>query len=204
MAIGLQIAFEQVLHGAVWVTLFVQLIAVPLVNVVVLVNVGTDAAATREASKARIERILERAWAIILIDVALSITSVIAVQSMGSGNALERFEGVLVLFMQTMLIYAEPYAALEDGGSMLAIIPLALFRSMMLSWVNMLRICVMFALQLAVIAVGYLLVLWMHGAQAGNMDYAGIAYGTITSAVLAAIFAVAYLDTLAQERERVP
>jgi len=73
-------------------------------------------------------------------------------------------------------------------------------RSMMLAWVNMSRVYSLFAVQVAVTILGLLLVRAFGGAESHLTDLVSLAYDTLTSAMLAALFAVAYLDTLSQER----
>ncbi|MFN2449305.1 MAG: hypothetical protein ABR508_05855 [Candidatus Baltobacteraceae bacterium] len=202
--IAIQMVLLQFVRGSPQTWSFVQLIAAPLVNAIVLVNVGADAAGVLPANGARLERLLERAWAIILIDAALTISLAVALDTMNKGDAGARLMALMVVFMQTMLIYAEPYAALDEHVSAIALIPFALLRSMMLSWVNIVRICTMFVLQLAVITGSYLLILAMHGSAAPLVEYANIVYGTAATAALSALYAVAYLDTLSQERASAP
>ncbi len=201
VAILLQIGLVVLLNGARWLD-YIQLVAIPVVNVVFIVNVGGDASASLAERGCRLERILERAWAIILIDAAITLATVVAVSSLVANGAQDIIMGVLVLFMLAMLAYAEPFAALEDETNALTLVPFAILRSMMLAWVNVPRICLIFVLQMLQTAGGYALVYWLQAVRVPGADFWGIAYNTLTTGVLAAIFTVMYLDTLSQERER--
>jgi hypothetical protein len=107
---------------------------------------------------------------------------------------------VLVLFVTALLVYAEPFAALDDGANVWTVIPFAVLRSMMLSWVNMSRIFSLFAIEI-VLQLGLIQLDAAVGRLGSHaVDVASIAYAVITTIPISALFAVAYLDTLAQER----
>lgn len=201
-AVAIQTAVAVLTHADALAINFVSCITIPFAEVVVLVNAGADAGGWSADAAIRWERIIERAWAIILIDLAIGVA-----QSDGVGAALAhdaslRVEGLFVLLMTTMLVYAEPYAALEQEVSQLALVPFAVIRSMMLAWVNVPRILVFFSLELAFTA-GYVLLAAVH-VQPDGMDAAvRMAYNTVSSMILSALFAAAYLDTVAQEKETV-
>jgi hypothetical protein len=99
-----------------------------------------------------------------------------------------------------MLVYAEPFAALETSVQTLTLVPFALLRSFMLAWVNIARVFSLFAIQL-VISIAEIYLLQSVAPKGGRVfDIVDLAYVTVMSAVLAALFAVAYLDTAAQEQ----
>ena len=190
------------MHGDTHAGILIPFVAAPLVNTIFIVYTGADLCAsdTLRTAAARFERIIERAWAIVFIDASITLVQLVAFGGMVQNDAGSRIMGVAVLFLQTMLLYAEPFAALDDETGALALIPLAVLRSMMLAWVNMRRICAMFVLQLAVIALPDFVQLWMPHAQSA-LFYVDIAYSTLATAILSAIFTVAYFDTLEQEPE---
>ncbi len=199
---AMQLAFFSFVHVRM-ADLYASLIGPPLVIAVVGVYVGADATENLPAASERWSRILERAWAIIVLDVALSLLSVaafvsISVAAPGVANIVL---SLLLMIFSAMLIYAEPFLCVQDGISAVALLPLAILRSMMLAWTNMSRIFSLFAVQLAVqIAILYA-VQWA-GAQGMRQPQAwiGLSLGTLATAPLAALFTVAYLETLAQER----
>lgn len=174
----------------------------PLIIVVVTVYAGSDARGVMPSAAERWSRIVERAWAIIVVDVALSLVTGVGIQVMQSGDARDILTGTLVLFLAAMLVYAEPFICLEDNVQALTLVPFAILRSMMLAWVNMSRILLLFALQLAVSIVDVGLE-QEAGRWFGTAVWTAIAYWGIVNVPLAALFVVAYLDTLSQERKLV-
>ncbi|HKU68751.1 MAG TPA: hypothetical protein VJP85_13320 [Candidatus Baltobacteraceae bacterium] len=180
---------------------YAELVGTPLVIVVVTVFIGGDATNTLSVAQ-RWERILERAWALIVLDVGLSFVQISGIQTMllGASDAGDTIMGFLTLLLSAMLVYAEPFTALENDVQPITLLPFAILRSMMLGWVNVSRIFSLFSIQLAVIIAG----IFVHQAAlrtgADATVWIGLAFGTFVSAPLAALFTVAYLDTLSQER----
>lgn len=198
---ALQAVFYAFVHVR-FAELYATLIGAPLVSLVVMVNAGADATGTLESAADRWGRILERGWAIVLLDAGISFVEVVGLQSMSAGNGGPgaTLLGLLTLFLAAMLVYAEPFACLEREVTTLMLLPFALMRSMMLSWVNVSRIFSLFAIQLA-LNIADLLLLRL-GAWAGMKDanWIEVLFGTLMTAPLAVLFTVAYLDTLAQEQ----
>jgi hypothetical protein len=196
---GLEFLFYTFVHVK-FATLYAMLIGSPLVSVVVLVNVGADATGTLPAAAQRFERIIERAWAIIVLDVLISIVAQIGLGSMLAPDAGDKIAGIAVFFLAGTLVYAEPFAALETEVQTITLLPFSLLRSTILSWINLPRIFSLLAIQIAVWLGQIELdrVATPRGAHA--VDLIDLAYVALTSAPLAALFAIAYLDTSAQER----
>lgn len=193
---GLQAAFLAFVHVKL-AGFYAGLIGEPLVIVVVTVFVGADATNTLAIAQ-RWERILERAWAIILIDAALSFVSLSAQQALFPGtDAINAVFGFLTMLLAGMLVYAEPFAALENEVHALTLLPFAILRSMMLAWVNISRIFALLAVQIAVIIVLY--AAHNAGAHNANVIWSDMALQTLLAAPLAALFTVAYLDTVSEE-----
>lgn len=179
---------------------YVQLVGSPLVILIVTVFVGADATGTL-ALPQRWERIAERGWALILLDVGLSFVQLSGFQSITlSTGAGDMLMGFLTLLLSAMLVYAEPFIALEEDAQPLTILPFAILRSMMLAWVNVSRIFALFAVQIAVMIGGYLVHLAAAKAATPATTWIDLAYATFTMAPLAALFTIAYLDTLSQEK----
>jgi hypothetical protein len=177
------------------------LVGTPLVIVVVTVFTGSDATNTLTTAE-RWERILERAWALIVLDVGLSFVQISGLQTMllGASDAGDTILGFLTLLLSAMLVYAEPFAALQKDVQTITLLPFALLRSMMLGWVNISRIFSLFAVQIAAMMAALLLDQAVAKAGADAAALISLAFGTVLSAPLAALFTVAYLDTLSQEQ----
>ncbi len=180
---------------------YANLIGPPLVIVVVTVFVGADATNTMTVAQ-RWERVLERGWAIIIFDVALSLVQTGGLQTMMSGGANlgDVIMGFLTLLLAAMLVYAEPFIALENDTQSLTLLPFAILRSMMLAWVNLSRVFSLFAVQIAAVIAS----LFVHQAvqtMGWNATlWADLPFWTLVAAPLAALYTLAYLDTVAQER----
>lgn len=196
---GIEVLFVTFVHVK-FAALYALLIGVPLVNAIVTINVGADATGTLPTAAARLERFVERTWAIIVIDVAITLVGQIGFDTASAPDAGDILLGVLVLFLAAMLVYAEPFAALEKDVQTLTVVPFAFLRSMMLCWVNMPRILSLFMIQIAVTIVQLELAQFSARAGTQTVMLVTLAYVTVASAPLAALFTVAYLDTAAQER----
>jgi hypothetical protein len=96
-----------------------------------------------------------------------------------------------------MLLYAEPFACLDEHVRTLTIVPFAVLRSMMLAWVNMSRVFSLIAIQLAVSIIGLLL----HSVKVHDPKWIDMVLVAVTTSPLAVLFTVAYLDTLNQEQQ---
>lgn len=179
--------------------LLAGLIGAPLVTIVVTVFIGADATGTLTTAQ-RWERIVERAWAIIVIDVFLSFVAASGIQAVQTQDAVNAIFGFLTLLLAGMLVYAEPFAALEKDAQILTVVPFAVLRSMMLAWVNISRVMALLAVQ---IALDIILILAGQGAQRARLDsglWVDLLLQTLLTAPLAALFTVAYLDTISQEK----
>lgn len=202
---ALQALFHELVHARLS-DVYASLVAPPLVIVVVTVFAGSDARDVLPSASERWARVVERAWTVILVDVLLSFVFSVGLASMQSAAILDIAAGTLVLFLAAMLVYAEPYLCIDDRVAALkwpdalAVVPQAILRSMMLSWVNMSRILLLFMILLAVsvarIYFDIALARWPGSETLGDM-----AFSTLANVPLAVLFAVAYLDTLSQERK---
>lgn len=194
----------QVVHVKLLAGLYAGLIGSPLVTVVVTVFVGADATGTLTIAQ-RWERIVERAWAIVILDVGLSFvqTSGLGTMLAGSSDAGDIIMGFLTLVLSAMLVYAEPFTALEKDAQPLTLLPFAILRSMMLAWVNLSRVFSLFAVQVAVIIATLLLDQAAKSSGFNVTLWVDLPFGTFITAPLAALFTVAYLDTLTQEKRTI-
>lgn len=196
---GLEALFYVNVHVK-FADLYATLIASPLISVVTIVFAGCDALDILPSARERWGRIIERAWAIIVIDVALTFISTAALAGMASNASdfLNVALGVCVLILYGMLLYAEPFACLEEHVRTLTIVPFAVLRSMMLAWVNMSRIFSLLAIQLA---IGIVAQLAYFSKILPDPKWVDLAIVGITTAPLSILFTVAYLDTLSQEQK---
>ena len=195
---ALQAAFVTFVHVKL-ADLYAMLVGPPLAIAVITVFVAGDATGTLTIAQ-RWERIAERAWAIIVIDVGLSFVNASGLQTVQAGDAMNVVFGFLTLLLSGMLVYAEPFAALESQTQTLTLVPYAILRSMMLAWVNISRIFALLAVQ---VALDILVLLAEQGARHAGINvtlWVDLALQTLLAAPLAALYAIAYLDTVSQER----
>lgn len=199
---GLQAAFVTFVHMKL-APLYAMLIGPPLAIAVITVFTGADATGTLTLAQ-RWERIAERAWAIVIIDVGLSFVNASGLQTVQTGDAVNVVFGFLTLLLSGMLVYAEPFAALENEAQALTIVPFAILRSMMLAWVNISRIFALLAVQ---VGLDIVVLFAEQGARRVGINgtlWVDLALQTLLTAPLAALFAVAYLDTVSEEHRTLP
>lgn len=198
---GLEAVFYAFVHVS-RSDLYASLIASPLVAVVATVYAGADACGILPTARERWARIIERAWAIILIDFLITFlwgNGVDAVAG-GASDFGTLTLGMLLLILDAMLVYAEPFICLEEDVRMRTLLPFALLRSMMLAWTNMSRVFSLFAINLGLTIVS----LFAHStAKAQGMhdpNWIDLALVAFFTAPMAVLITVAYLDTLSQEQ----
>jgi hypothetical protein len=202
-AIGVQIAFVLAVHVKA-AALYPELIVPPLLITIVTVFIAGDATGTMTVAQ-RWERILERAWAVIIIDMGITFVGSSGLVTMQAGahggDPGNLLFGFLAMLLSGMLVYAEPFALLEARVQALTVIPFAILRSMMLAWVNLSRI---FALLAVAIAADMISLFVLQKSPQADAAWVEIVIDTLLTAPLAALFTVAYLDTLAIERQTIP
>jgi hypothetical protein len=182
--------------------LYAAIVASPLISVVATVFSGADAMGILPTARERWSRIVERAWAIVVIDFGVTYIWWIGRAAL-EGNGADFGSvllGMLVLILGAMLVYAEPFVCLEENVRMRTIVFVALLRSMTLAWVNMSRVFSLFAIQLG---LGILALLAHDAAHTRGMhdaNWIDLAFAAFVTAPVAVLITVAYLDTLSQEQ----
>lgn len=204
VVLGLEAAFAVFVHVKA-ADVYASLVGGPLIAVVVMVNVAADAGGTLPTAGERWSRILERAWIVIVIDVGISFLQIVGDSGLRAGvGAGNLAAGLLLLLFSGMLVYAEPFVCAESEMPALRAIPLALLRSLTLAWSNISRIFGLLAVQIGVLlAEGYLLLAVTPHVRNTTL-YVDLPFAAIATALLAALFTVAYLDTYAAEESTEP
>jgi len=183
--------------------LYPQLIAQPLLIAVTTVFIAGDATSTLTMEQ-RWHRILERAWAIIIVDMGILFVAssglFTAQAGATSADGTNLLYGILTVLLAGMLVYAEPFIMLEKDVQTLTLVPFSILRSMMLAWVNISRI---FALLAVSIGITLVTILIERGAGAGARVWIEMIVSTVCTAPLAALYTIAYLDTVSQERRTI-
>lgn len=183
-------AFARVSHADE----FISLVALPIATVIATVYAGGDAAGTLAGARERWSRIVDRAWAVVIFDAALTLVASVALGGLNTGDAGAIVVNLFIIFFTAMMVYAEPYMCLTEEGSPFALIFAAMMHSLSLGWMNLSRIFLLFALQLLAMIGGTLVGQSFGGS---GVVYASFGYQTLVTVLLAVVFAVAYLDTAA-------
>lgn len=188
-------------HGDFLGALLITPILVTLVNA----GVASDRCGERVPARYLFERVLERLWAVIIID--LIVTSILGAgaDALNTGDALGILLGLAILFMGGTLFFADVYASTEPKPSMLTILPLSFMRSSALAWQNgnILRVCYLIGSQAAVALLITLLGIVLKHEHAANTEFwANLPLSTLSAGPFAALFTVVYYDCIARERER--
>lgn len=180
--------------------LYGEFIFPPMAGTVVMVWAIGDATGTLPSAALRWERIIERAWAVLVVDAAQSLLMLSWNAMMASSSAAGLVGGFCVLVFGGMLVYAEPWICAETDAPPLTLIPSSVVRSMTLAWLNMPRMFGLLALQIGAALLTGLAASALHR---GPGFWVSTAIASLLTIVFAIVFSVAYLQTDAEEA-RVP
>ncbi|MGZ3547055.1 MAG: hypothetical protein ACXWNZ_01855 [Vulcanimicrobiaceae bacterium] len=191
-------------HFSALISIVVSLLLPPVVAATVTVNVAADALG-EESAIPRTGRILERLWAVIVIEliqwyVYANSTSVVYSAS-GLAYLGVLFLGVLGFMLLAGIIYADVDACLEQPVKTLTLVPFAFLRSLSLAFADPRRALVLLALQVVsdlLLRLALLGLLSMHIAHA---EVWVIILGTLMVVPVWAFTTVVYLDLIWRQRE---
>jgi hypothetical protein len=79
-------------------------------------------------------RVLERSWAVLLIDLCLSLVASVGLGSIVSPDLLGKLAGVGMILIAASLVFADVQATLADDGDWWMILPRAFRASMLIAW----------------------------------------------------------------------
>ncbi|MGH8163684.1 MAG: hypothetical protein ACREP1_05040, partial [Rhodanobacteraceae bacterium] len=170
------------------------------------VNVGADATGTLTAPRERTARIVERLWAVIVIEVVQWLVFFAAmreVEATGGSNWLGPFlAGTLLFMLSAAIVYADIFACLAPEVPALTIVRDGFYRSFALAWQNFSRaLCLLFVQ----VAIGSVLQLGALGLQSlhvrGSDLWMDDVAGTLIGVPFSAFITLVYLDNLKRERE---
>lgn len=174
----------------------------PLLTTLVYAFVAADLHDPPPSAAAIWERILERAWAVIIIDFAITMLEGAGFGQAGQGGVLGAVTGWLISLFAAMLVFADASATLDDDRSLWALIPTAFSRSVILStnprtfW----RVIVLFALNVTVFAATLALQEALTRAHVWNAPlWANIPLGTLAILPIAALTVLVYVDACGVE-----
>lgn len=180
------------------------MLVVPTIVLPVLVTATYAIAAAARASQpvarsAVWERVLERSWAVILIDFFIVFLTAIAIGSSLQSDWLDRVLGVVALLYTATLVFADAIATIVDDVSFWALLPTALWMSVRIAWTpgtfirTIWLLCIGLLLTLAQNEIFHLLTL----QHVGHADvWAEIPLATFATVPLSVLVLLVYVDAL--------
>lgn len=174
----------------------------------VTTGVSSDILHTPVTLRALVARGLNRAVPVILIDFLSAAISSSGYEAFSpqSGSYGQYWLGALTLALCGTLLFADVWATVTDGVPWYALVPFAFFRSISLAWqgANILRICLLVALQVPPVLVSVMLTEWMNARHIpGSWFFANVPLSALLVGPYQALFTVSYFDALAREQQLV-
>ncbi len=166
--------------------------------------VDADSKAEPPPAAAIWERVLERSWAVIVIDFFTSIVVAVGVSGTATGSPLDMLIGALVLLLSALLVFADASATVDDGIPFWWLLPAAFQRSILASWRGpaLVRAIAILAMWLTVTGASGSLVSVLTHAHVANADFwAQVPIEAIVTPPLAALTVLVYRDLKPREPE---
>jgi hypothetical protein len=171
----------------------------PLLTTLVYAFVWADVAETPPSAAATWERVLERSWAVIVIDLVLSIVQIAGVEGVQTGDPLQVMSGIALLIASAALIFADTSATVDDMPVWWTL-PGAFWRG-----ARAVRNGPVFLRAVAIVALGLLayelqaaVFEWMKDAHISNAEFwSQIPIEAVTIPPIAALTALVYRDATA-------
>lgn len=142
-------------------------------------------------------RVLERLWAVIVIDFLTTILSWLGQTFAIAGDVLDVLTGAAMMFFYALLILADASAVVDDEHDWLLLIPRSFGHSFSLSWrrENLWRVLVLFAIQTVIATFVFAIqgVLDAHKVPFADF-WAAVPLLTLTTPPMAALIALVYMD----------
>jgi hypothetical protein len=201
-AIAVQSSFLAI-HGLYAPLLVANTVVLPILVLVIYVFSATDATGEDVPRAARWERILERSWAVILIDIVTSAIIDWTLLAIGSNDLGIMLLGFFGYALMVLTIYADVNAALEPEVKTLWLIPRAFQRSAVLATS---RSSMPLTLALVATNIGLTLIIslvaqLMSTHHVANVDFwISIPLDTVLTVPFAVLAVVVYLECIAREK----
>ncbi len=178
----------------------------PLLAAVVIVNAGADVRGDLESAAARANRILERLWAIILIQFVQNVLYIFAMNAIGAttGTAFlgALFLGAFLFMVLATLMYADIDAGLAPNRTAIALLPCAIHRSITLASRSFSRALVLLGVQVFAQTLISLADLLLQSQHVTRPDFwSPLILGTVINVLATAYTTVVYLDNLEREAQ---
>jgi hypothetical protein len=179
-------------HGLIYSSLLLP----PLLTTLVYAFVWADTEEERPAAASTWERVLERSWAVIIIDLGVGYVQGSGVNGIASSDPFEIVSGIAILVLTAPLVFVD-VSATVDEMPVWWILPGAFWRG-----VRAIRSGSTYLRAVAIVAIGILTFLvqaplmnWMQAAHLANAEFwAQVPIGTLTVPPIAALTALVYRD----------
>jgi hypothetical protein len=184
---------------------FVAAAFTPIIAVTANIAAAADLRATSLSLGELFDLALTRLWAVIVLDLAFSWLLQVAFNVMFAPSLGDALVGLIGFILAATLVFADVYASVEPQPNLLRTLPLAIMRSVGLSWQdgNIARVFSLASLLMLLFVGNALLGLWIMTHHVRDAVFlANVPLGTVVQAPLSALFTAVYLDCLARERRR--
>jgi hypothetical protein len=101
---------------------------------VTIANAFTFADVAGEERAATWLRILERSWAVLIVDLLLQLLAVVELTQIGSGDLLLQILGSFTLVLNVSLVFSDVHATIGDADPWWLLVPRSLAASMAVAW----------------------------------------------------------------------
>jgi hypothetical protein len=167
----------------------------PLYTTLVYAFVWADCADTPQSAASTWERVLERAWAVIVIDLVFSIFVNTGLSGIVTQDPVEVVLGIVILMISATLTFADTSATVDEMP-VWWLLPGALWRSLRIARGQVyLRAIAILALALIPAILQVPLFDWMHHAEIANAEFwSTVPLDAITVAPIAALTALVYRE----------
>jgi len=171
-----------------------QVLVLPALTTIVYAYTLNDARGGTENPWARV---LERLWAVIVIDFLTTVLSWLGQAFALAGDILDLLTGAAITFFYVLLILADASAVVDDEHDWLLLIPRSFGHSFSLSWrkENLWRVLVLFAVQAVIATMVFALQGVLDAHKVPYADFwAAVPLLTLTTPPFAALAALVYMD----------
>jgi hypothetical protein len=167
----------------------------PILTTLVYAFVWSDSDEAPQTAGSTWERVLERAWAVIVIDLLFSILVNTGLHGIALQDPIDVVLGIVILVVAVPLVFADTSATVDEMP-VWWLLPGAFWRSLRAARGTVyLRAVAILALGLLALFAQQPLFDWMHHAEIANAEFwAAVPLNAITVTPIAALTALVYRD----------
>ncbi len=177
--------------------LIVPTLVQPVLATIAYARVAADRGGAAVTPAAFWERVLERVWAVILLDFAVAYIVAVALATALQGNFFERVLGTVALLYSATLVFADVIATVSDDVPMWLLLPLALWHSIRVAWSpgTFVRVVALLAIAMAVTLAqnGIFALMSVHHVAHASF-WAQVPLATILTVPSSVLVVLVYLD----------